>query len=324
MSDFAAYATFFRNKLSKQAEWQDDLLNTIKAAPPELVGAGIGGLGGAATGLFSGNMLRNGLIGAGLGAGAGFGYRMMGNKQQPELSGPPKSLMTPEMAGPPKPLELAGPPKELANNPVGDIGATPIPSTSEVAAPGKSDGKSLGETVGPLKQLGLPAVDGPAKAPSQLQVNQQQGAASVAARDQATAKMQALLKGTPLEGKDPNNLSVVDQLTLSPTRKKILAVLQSRQPSGVPEGPGTFGKAVAGVGDSLIAAGEGVDEATAKVKDTAAAGAQKVKDTAGAAVQKGKDVIAAPGKYMDERKAKADAEAKKEQDLLKQLEELSR
>ena len=279
MSEFASYCTFVRNKQSKSAAWQDDLLNAAQENP-ELAGAAVGGLGGAATGLFSGNVLRNGLIGAGLGAGAGLGYRMMGRNNKPlEIAGPPSDLKRPE---------VMGPPAELKPNPLSAAVASPQPSVSGVEAPGPEGKKTIGEAVGPLKKLGLPGISGSAKPPSPLQVTQQQGAASVAARAAATAKMQALLKGTPLEGKDPNNLSVVDQLTLSPTQKKMLDILRSRQPSTPSPGPGSIGKA-------------------------AAAGVQKVKD-----------VAAAPGKMLDEHKAKADAEAKKEQDLLKQLEELNR
>ena len=74
MSEFASYCLYVRDqKNSKQAGWQEDILKAIQDHPIAAGGVA-GGLLGGITGIGSGNMLRNGLIGAGLGGGAGYLY----------------------------------------------------------------------------------------------------------------------------------------------------------------------------------------------------------------------------------------------------------
>jgi hypothetical protein len=82
MSDFASYCLFVREQRNaKKAGWQEDILQMVKDHPVAAGGIAGGGLG-ALTGIGSGNMIRNGLIGAGLGAGAGGLYNLHGAYQR--------------------------------------------------------------------------------------------------------------------------------------------------------------------------------------------------------------------------------------------------
>jgi hypothetical protein len=82
MSDFASYCLFVRDqKNSKKAGWVEDIISFAKENPATAGAIGGGGLG-ALSGIGSGNMIRNGLIGAGLGAGAGGLYNLRGEYQR--------------------------------------------------------------------------------------------------------------------------------------------------------------------------------------------------------------------------------------------------
>ena len=233
MSEFAAYCTFVRNKHSKSAAWTDDLLAAAQANP-ELAGAAVGGLGGAATGLFSGNMLRNGLIGAGLGAGAGFGYRMMGNKPPapaPEMMGPPKSLMTPEMAGPPKPLEMAGPPESAMNPP-------------------KSPANPLLWTNNPEPKSPLSPID----------ILKHTGAESVSARLRKADELDTMLKASPFKGKEQEELvkAVADLRGSAP----------AAQPGVMGKAVAGVGEGLIAAGEGLDSATASARNAAGKVIET--------------------------------------------------------
>lgn len=126
MSEFANYCLFVRQQRNiKKADWKDDLLGFAQTNP-ELAGGLAGGGLGALTGIGSGNMIRNGLIGAGLGAGGGHLYRRLGGKADPigDLEGVTQTVKGNDLPG-----GVTGPPTSV-NQTTKDLGLKPTPGTS--------------------------------------------------------------------------------------------------------------------------------------------------------------------------------------------------
>jgi len=322
MSEFASYCTFVRNKHSKQAAWQDDLLSAAQANP-ELAGAAVGGLGGAATGLFSGHMLRNGLIGAGLGAGAGLGYRHRSDIA--DLWSGTK----PELSGPPKPLEQTGPPSYLAGGKPNDM--------TNLLAQGKPEGpiKTLlkdtktpsgdGFNPGPAPKLGPPEKVGP---PSHLSgepgddlktLNTKSpgnplatlmGGKPVGEGDASTDAIESNLGQVPVQPTtresgvaaaakrnhvtaQANKLLAPFANSSNPKVQQVKALIEARMPAASPDAPSPEDLASA---EGLLASVDNVKAMPGAAADAVGKKIDGAKQIAGEGWDKVKDIAGAPGR----------------------------
>ncbi len=238
MSEFASYCLFVHQQRNiKQADWKDDLLGFAQANPTLAGGIAGGGLG-ALTGIGSGNMLRNGLIGAGLGAGGGYLYNQLGGKSptaalggaiQSPVDSPAGGIQSPPAA----PVENDTPEwlKPPGTSAAGTLPAADskktfaeesgIPKPGAPLAPPATTAKQDAEQ-DPLKRLLKPR--------TQREIGEEVRAKFVKERDARNKEFDAL----NLDPKNPEHKALIDaHLAEQDSKSKQLSPLESTLVNGI-------------------------------------------------------------------------------------------
>lgn len=254
----------------KQAEGSEGgLMGVLKALPAPALGALLGGGAGLVTGAFSdqpGSMLRHGLIGAGLGAGVGYG----GSKLMEYLNRTGAAPALPYQPNTPLSKAVVAPPKPSLAAPDASSGAKDS-FKSLTGLPEKTD-----QLAGAFDEMRNPSKEAPfgLSSPAAIQAStdagikaefealKSTGAATAKLRgDQAGLAEDAIRRFGHGELLDqllakPSDPRVAEKIQLLPNQmQRLFAALQSRQNSPQVAAPsGLFQRAAGSVADAAQAA----------------------------------------------------------------------